>query len=104
MEDDDQPHSSGRHRYGVAKVLSTTNGMPCSRASAEWLEVENVAARVANGLAVECARLGPDRLGGLDAVRVDEAHAEAELLEGVFELGERPAVEGPRGDDMIARV
>ena len=46
---------------------------------------------------------GRDRLGEVPrVVRIDERDVDAELLEGVLELGEGAAVERPRRDDVVA--
>src|SRR3954453_10920355 len=63
------PNSSGRHRYGVAKVLSTMSGAPTSCATAAAREdVENVAARIRDRLGEERLRLGRD--GAAPTVRI----------------------------------
>ena len=62
------PHSIGRHRYGVAKVLSIISGAPCSCAIAgHRLDVEHIAAGIADRLAVE--RLGLGRSAARQASR-----------------------------------
>ena len=96
------PCSSGRQRYGDASVLSITSGMPFSCAIAgHALEVEHVALRVADGLAVERPGVRPDR--GAPRVEVvgvvDEGDLDAELRQRVVEQVVGAAVE--RRDDTM---
>ncbi|MNY04967.1 hypothetical protein D3C86_1376700 [compost metagenome] len=67
-------------------------------------EVHHIAQRIADGLAED--RLGP-LIGvggdGGDVVGVDEAHLDAVLGQGVGEQVVGAAIEGPRGDDVVAR-
>ncbi len=41
---------------------------------------------------------------GLDAIRVDERKLESEFARQVLQLGDRPAIQGPRGHDVVARL
>ena len=69
----------------------------------DGLEVEHGARRVADRLAEERLGLGPQRRApGVEVARVDEVEVDRELAEEVLELGQRAAVERPRGDDVIA--
>ena len=98
------PHSSGRHRYGEANVLSTTSGTPfVVRDLRQGLDVDHVDRRVADHLGVERLRLR--RHGSLPLVEVgavDEARIDADLPEAHVELLEAPAVEAPRRDELVA--
>ena len=69
------PHSSGRHRYGDAKVLSTISGTPdLVGERRDRLDVEHVDRRVADRLGVERLGLRGHRRPPLLEVRaVDEA-------------------------------
>ena len=69
------------------------------------LDVEHVAARVADGLAVDQLRLVAHRIaprGGF--VRVDERQLQAAFGSGVLELGNGAAVQRSRRDDVVARA
>ncbi len=98
------PHSSGRHRYGDANVLSTTSGTPTSWASAATASMSSTSMRgVADGLGVE--RLGPrgHRVPPLLQVGpVDEARVDPDLAEAHVELLVGAAVEAARRDELVA--
>ena len=98
------PCSNGRHRYGVANVLSITSGRPGVVGDLRPAgDVEHVDARVADRLGVEHARALVDRgAHGVEVVRVDEAHVDAEARQLQRELVVRAAVEVLRRDDAVA--
>ena len=99
------PHSSGRIRYGVAMVLSTTSGHPVLVGDGgDGLDVEQLGLRVGDRLAEEGLGVRADR--GPPGLRVgvvlDEGHLDPELGEGVLEQVHGAAVEGSAGDDVVA--
>ena len=66
-------------------------------------DVENVTARIADGLTVQELRLVPNRaLPGIEIVGIDEGEIHRELSQEVLELSDRAPVERARGDDVIA--
>ncbi len=100
------PHSIGRHRYGVANVLSTTSGTPIPWAiAATASRSSTVPGGVADRLGVEQPRARPGRSApGIEVVRVDEVEVDRELAEHVLQLRDRAAVQRTRGDDVVARL
>ena len=62
------PCSMGRHRYGVANVLSITRGMPWEWATSANPSMSSTSARVADRLAVDELRSVGD--GGVDRIEV----------------------------------
>ncbi len=67
--------------------------------------VEHLEAGIAEGLAEDQARLGPDRRGeGVEIARIDEARLDAEARQGELQQIERAAIERGGGDDVAARA
>jgi hypothetical protein len=85
-------------------VLSTMTGTPCLWAiSASFLEVGDIAQRVADGFAEDSLGLAVDQL--LEGVRiavVGEADLDAVLRQGVGEQVVGAAVQRARRDDVVA--
>ncbi len=99
------PCSSGRHRYGVATVLSATSGTPTSWATPATPAMSKMSFfGIADGLAEE--GLGVVAGGGAPGVEVvgilDEADLDAQLGQGVVEEVVGAAVERGAGHDVIA--
>ena len=94
------PHSIGRQRNGVANVLSTISGSSWSCATAAiGFDVEHVAARVADGLAVEGLGVVADgRLPRVGIVGIDPRQFHRHLAQQVLELVDRPAVQSADDD------
>src|SRR5207244_998901 len=68
------------------------------------LEIEHVAARIADRFTVEKLRVRTERgVPPVEVVRIDEGDLEAELALQVLELRDRAAVERGGGHDVIAR-
>ena len=67
----------------MAKVLSITSGKPCfMRDLGDGLDIEHVAARVADSLAIEHSRLGRDRFAEVfGIVRLDKSEVVAKPAE-----------------------
>ena len=99
------PHSSGRHRYGVAKVLSTRSGSPCSCAMAAIAcDVEHIAAGVADRLAEKRLGVVANRaLPCAQVVGIDPGQLHIQLAQHVLELVDRAAVQGRGRHDVVAR-
>ena len=99
------PHSIGRIRYGVERVLSTISGTPASWATrGDALDVQHVLARVGDHLAEEQLGVGPDGVAPLlQVVRIlHERHGDAELLQGVGQQVVGAAVEAGAGHHVVA--
>ena len=99
------PHCSGFERYGRReRVVDDERDLRVVRDRGDAFEVEDVALRVADALAVERARVRPDRrLPRVEVVGVvDEADLDAELRERVVQLVVRAAVERRARDDVAA--
>ena len=95
---------SGRHRYGVATVLSTTRGTPRrAPTSARAGQVGDGHGRVGDRLGVDGP--GGGAQGGPDGGRVagvDEADLDAEAGGGVGQQRVAPAVQVALGDHVVA--
>ena len=101
------PNSMGRHRYGVAKVLSIISGMPRFVGDrGDALDVDHVHARIRHGLDIDHLRLLGDRVAEIvEVVRVDEDRVVSEPAEGRVELGYRcRRTGGGRRDDFVAAL
>ena len=100
------PCSIGRSRYGVAKVESTTSGMPCRCAAAAAASMSiSVAFRIADRLDKDSARPVVDGVfKGVFRVRIDKGGGDAVLRERVREQVVRAAVDGFGGDDVVTRL
>ncbi len=101
------PSSSGRCRYGVAKVLSTTTigaAFFCERG--DGLDVDDVQQRIGRRLDPDHARVVTNsRLGGGKIRQVDEAEVEpGAALPHTAEESARAAVEIVHRDDVAAAV
>ena len=99
------PWRSGWSSAGLASVLSITSGILLSCAIfGDALEVEDVALRVADALAVERLGVRADRRlpGGEVVGVVDERDLDAELRERVVQLVVGAAVERRARDDVAA--
>ena len=99
------PCSIGRHRYGVGhRVVDDQRHARLVRDAGDRLDVEDVAARVADRLGEE--QLGVRPHGGaprVEVVRVlDEGDLDAELGQRVVEQVVGAAVERRAGDDVVA--
>ena len=96
------PSSSGRWRYGVAKVLSTTTTAPAGVGGVgDRADVDDVQQRVRRGLEPDEARALVDRLG--DAVVRGELELVALRLVDLREEPVGAAVDVVDGDDPLAR-
>ena len=98
------PCSIGRHRYGLAKVLSTISGNPVGvRQVGVAFDVEDVGARdcrQSRRTAPWCR--GDGRRDGVRVGEVDEGDVDAHPPQGHVELGVGAAVQRPGGDDLVA--
>src|ERR1700747_1763112 len=67
------------------------------------LDVEDVAARIADRLAEERFGVGTDRgLPGAEVIGIDPGELDAQLAQHVLELVHRAAVQRRRGDHVVA--
>ncbi len=100
------PCSNGRISHGVVNVESTSSGRPCSCASADDArDVEHVEAGIAERLAEQQPRLGPDRGAPPSRSRGStNVVVDAEARQRVVEQVVRAAVERARRDDVLARA
>ena len=100
------PHSIGRHRYGVANVLSTISGSSCSCATDATASMSST---LPAGLPIVSpknalvfgADAPPPRVG---IVGIDPRQLDAHLAQQMLELVDRPAVERRGRDDVVARL
>ena len=100
------PHSIGRHRYGVAKVLSTISGRSCSCAIDATVSMSST---LPAGLPIVSPKnafvFGADRLPPrVRVVGIDPGQLDAHLAQQVLELVHRAAVERRGRDDVVARL
>ena len=98
------PHSIGRHRYGVANVLSTISGSSCSCAMAATASMSST---FPAGLPIVSPKnafvFGADRrLPRVRIVGIDPRQLHVHLAQQVLELVDRPAVERRGRDDVVA--
>ena len=71
----------------------------------DGLEVQDVAARVPDGLAIDQpGPVGDRRLDRVGVVGIDEGGLDTHTAEGHVELGERTAVKSPVGDYVVTSL
>ena len=100
------PHSIGRHRYGVANVLSTISGRSWECAMAATVSMSST---FPAGLPIVSAKnafvFGRTACPpGVRIVGVDPGQLHVHLAQQVLELVDGPAVEGRGRDDVVARL
>ena len=100
------PHSIGRHRYGVANVLSTISGSSCSCAIAATASMSST---LPAGLPIVSPKnafvFGRTALPpGVRIVGIDPGQLHVHLAQQVLELVDRPAVQRRGRDDVVARL
>ena len=98
------PSSSGRWKYGDAKVLSTMSSAPrAMRDLGHGGDVGDAHQRIGRRLDEHRARRRRHRVGdALRIARVDVAERQPEVLEDLVEQAERSAVHVLAADDVIA--
>ncbi len=96
----ERPAEHGRGE-GVVDHQRDLGGM---RDRGDGRDVQNLATRIADGLAQHQPRLGPDGLAETVMVaRVDEGRFDAEARQGERQHVARAAIERGRGDDVVSR-
>ncbi len=100
------PHSMGRHRYGVANVLSTISGTPCSWAMPATVAMSRtlppglpmVSAKSALVFGRSAARHAAGSSPSTNVASIRE------FAEHALELRDAAAVDRARRDDVVARL
>jgi hypothetical protein len=94
----------GRQSHGGREGVVDDEREPvAARERGQPLQVEDAAAWVAHGLAIQQARArGDGRLPRIEVVRIDEPGRHRQLAERVHELRDGAAVEVRRADDLVA--
>ena len=98
------PHSIGRHRYGVANVLSTISGSSCSCAIDASVSMSSTLPAglpiVSPKNALVFARTALRHASGSSGI--DPRQLDVHLAQQVLELVHRPAVQRRGRDDVVA--